>query len=148
EIAARYRAALEPTRFVSYRTPYSLSLEKTGKLPGEPALIQYENAVRRLDSLFAGLDGAYPKAALGLWRLSESPSNPRHLRARDALFAGLLSARAGWQASAGNLFAASALGGIDREERYLRILWAELDSLSGTSHVDRVVARVNAHRVA
>ncbi|HEY8279635.1 MAG TPA: hypothetical protein VIH99_08430 [Bdellovibrionota bacterium] len=146
EIAQRYRAALSPTPYKSFRTAYALGLGKIGKIPQAPSPIQYENMVKRMDSLFLGLDLAYPKAVLGLWQLAESPSNEKKFQARDALFAGLLSARAGWNTPAALLYEESAVKRVDLEERYLGILWKQLDEMANPVHLEKIVSHVSPLR--
>lgn len=146
EIARRYHAALNPTPYKSFRTAYSLSIAGIGEITDPPPAIHYQNMVKRIDSLFHGLEFHYPRAMMHLWELSESQSNAKPLQARDALFAGLMSMRAGWETPAYNLMAAAAAKGVDQEERYLKILWKELEGFHGASHVDAVVAKVNPAR--
>lgn len=147
EIASRYASALSPKPHRTIRTPLTLNISKTGKISNPPSPIQYENMVKRLDALF---DGIYLQHAAGiqnLWELSQSKSNARQLQARDALFAGILSKRAGWETVASNMLEDSAAKKVDSEERYLRILWNELQAFDSISHIDRVTARVNPVRV-
>ncbi len=146
-IAKQYQAALSPTPYHSFRTAYRLSIAKIGKIPAPPVIASYENMVKRIDSLFLGLELHYPKAVLGLWQLAESASNPRSFQARDALFAGILSERAGWEAPASLLLAESAVKRADLEERYLRLLWNQLETVKNPSHIENIVAKVNPHRV-
>lgn len=146
EIAKRFHDALHPTPYKSYRTPYKLSIAGIGKIMDPPPSSHYENMVKRVDSLFDGLELSYPRAVLALWQLSESPSNARNLQARDALFAGIISIRAGWEAPASNLFASAAAKRIDAEDRYLGILWKQLESFPHSVHVDHVVSKVNPAR--
>lgn len=145
-IVAKFAAELNPKPHRAIRTPYKLALEKHAKIRIPPAPIQYENMVKRIDALFDGLDLAYPKAIQSLWDLSELRTNAVPLQARDALFAGILSHRAGWEAISGNLMEASTQKGVDKEERYLRILFKELENFSAVSHIDRVIAKVNPVR--
>jgi hypothetical protein len=145
-IAQRYHAALHPTPYRPFRTAYKLSIDGIGKISDPPSAVHYENMVRRIDSLFRGLELSYPRAIQGLWELSELNTNPRPLQARDALFAGILSERAGWETPASNLIMASLAKGIDREDRYLRILWSELDRFEANAHVDAAIQQVNPSR--
>lgn len=143
EIANRFAPALHPTPYRSFRTAYTLSLAKILRITNPPSPVQYENMVKRMDALFLGLDFYYPRAVLSLWQLSESESNPKPLQARDALFAGILSERAGWEIAASNLYESSAQKRVDQQGRYLRILWQQLERLGSASQVDRVIAQVN-----
>jgi|GEM_PF-5762224 len=145
-IAKRYHAALHPTPYQSFRTPYKLSIAAVGKITEPPAAVHYENMVKRIDSLFNGLEFRYPRAVVSLWELSESNSNARNLQARDALFAGILSERAGWEAPASNLLSTATAKQVDREERYLNILWSELEKLQNPVHIAGIVANVNPAR--
>lgn len=147
EIAARYSAALHPQPHRTIRTPLKLSIEKTAKIIAPPSPIQYENMVKRLDALFDGIYLRNPIGVQNLWELSQAKSNAKQLQARDALFAGILSRRAGWETISSNLMEDSAGKKIDAEERYLRILWNELSAFESMSHIDRVVAKVNPLRV-
>lgn len=146
EIASRYAPALAPKPHRTIRTSLHLQIEKTAKITNPPSPIQYENMVKRLDALFAGLDLHYAAGVLSLWQLSVQPNN-KPFQARDALFAGILSRRAGWEAAAGNLMEDGAKKRLDKEGRYLGILWKELDAFETTSHIDRVIASVNPLRV-
>lgn len=148
EIVARYKEALNPTPYKSFRTPYKLSIAGITKILNPPPVAHYENMVKRMDSLFLGLELSYPRAVLGLWELSETPSNAKNLQARDALFAGVLSQRAGWEAPAANLFAAAAAKRVDAEDRYVGILWEQLEAFSHTVHVDQVISKVNPARAS
>lgn len=142
-IAQRYHAALHPTPYQTYRTPYKLSISGVSKITEPPSAVHYENMVKRIDSLFNGLEFHYPRAIVSLWELSESRNNARNLQARDALFAGILSERAGWEAPASNLLSSSTAKQVDREERYLKILWKELENIQNPVHIAGIVANVN-----
>ena len=72
EITVRYRDALHPTPFRSFRTPYKLSIAGITKIMDPPPAAHYENMVKRMDSLFLGLELSYPRAVLSLWELSEA----------------------------------------------------------------------------
>jgi hypothetical protein len=146
EIANRYSTALKPFPHRTIRTPLKITLAKTGKIENPPAPIQYENMVKRLDALFDGLNLNLAAGIQNLWELSQSKSNAEPMQARDALFAGILSRRAGWETIAGNLLEDSAAKKVDLDERYLRILWNELDSFATMAQVDRVTAKVNPLR--
>jgi hypothetical protein len=143
EIANRFSPALHPTPYRSFRTGYQLSLAKILRIANPPSPIQYENMVKRIDALFLGLDFHYPRSVLALWQLSESDTNPKNLQARDALFAGILSQRAGWEIASANLFESAAQKRVDQQGRYLRLLWQQLELLHGSSQADRVIAQVN-----
>lgn len=145
-IAAKYTDALHPKPHQPIRTPYSLKLEKHAKIKAPPAPIQYENMVKRLDALFDGIALSYPKAIQALWDLSQSRDNAVALRARDSLFAGILSRRAHWEAVSGNLLEESAEKGLDKEARYVKILFEALEDFEAVSHIDRVIAKVNPAR--
>jgi len=147
-IAAKYTDALHPKPHQPIRTPYSLHLEKHAKIKNPPAPIQYENKVKRLDALFDGIALSYPKSIQALWDLSQSKGNRVSLQARDALFAGILSERAHWEALSGNLLEDGVQKGLAKEERYLKILFAELENFESVSHIDRVIAQVNPARAA
>lgn len=147
EVAERYRTALHPTPYQSYRTKYKLDIDQVGKIEVPPPAIHYENTVKRIDSLFYGLENSYAQAVQSLWELSQSPNNPRPLQARDALFAGIISERAGWETPAAVLLAESAAKRAEQEERYLNILWEELENINNATHIENVVAKVSPHRV-
>jgi len=146
-IAERFRAALSPTPYRSFRTAYQLSIAKISKIQIPGPVAHFENMVKRIDALFNGIDLHYPKSVLALWQLAGSDTNPRNFQARDALFAGILSERAGWEAPAGILLAESASKRVDLEERYLNILWKQLEEFSNPSHIENVVSKVSPHRV-
>jgi tetratricopeptide (TPR) repeat protein len=146
EIASRFAEALKPYPHKPIRTPLNLTISKIAKISNPPSPIQYENMVKRLDALFEGIYQRYPAGIVALFELSRSRTNAKELQARDALFAGILSERAGWETVAGNLLEESALKRLDANERYLGILWKELDSFESISHVDRVIASVNPLR--
>lgn len=146
EITVRYKDALHPTPYRSFRTPYKLTIAGITKIMDPPSAAHYENMVKRMDSLFLGLELSYPRAVLSLWELSETASNARNLQARDALFAGILSSRAGWEVAAANLFTSAASKRVDAEDRYLGILWSQLDHFQHGVHVDHVVSKVNPAR--
>ena len=145
-VAERFAEALHPTPVKSFRTKFSLSLSKVGKIQQPPATTQYENMVKRIDSLFLGLDLAYPKAVMGLSELAGSPNNARDLQARDALFAALLSQRAGWETTAAMMLEEAAAKGADRQSRYLNLLWNQLEAVKNPVHLDKVVANVSPLR--
>ena len=147
EIAARYAAALHPAPHQTIRTEYKLSLSKPAKIKNPPAPIHYENMVKRLDAMFDGLALSFPKAIAALWELSDSRLNPEHFQARDALFAGIITRRAGWESVAGNQLEVSALKKVEKQDRYLGLLWSELQNFQSVSHIDRVIAKVNPVRV-
>jgi hypothetical protein len=146
EIASRFATALKPYPHKPIRTPLNLTIMKIAKIKNPPSPIQYENMVKRLDALFDGIYLRYPTGILALFELSRSRTNAKALQARDALFAGILSERYGWETVAGNLLEESALKRLDADERYLGILWKELDEFGSVSHIDRVVASVNPLR--
>jgi hypothetical protein len=143
EIATRFAPALHPAPYKSYRTGYQLSLAAIGKISGPPSATQYENMVKRIDALFLGLDTHYPRSVLALWQLSEAESNPKNLQARDALFAGLISQRAGWEIAAANMFESAGQKKVDQQGRYLRLLWKQLEDVSSSAQVDRVVSQID-----
>ncbi len=146
DIVKRYRDALNPGPRRTFRTAYKLSLAGIGKIQDPPPVSHYLNMVKRMDSLFDGLELSYPRAVLALWQLSSNPTNAKNLQARDALFAGILSNRAGWEAPAANLFALAAAKRVDAEDRYLGILWQQLESFEHSTHIDHVVSKVNPAR--
>ncbi|MGZ3738826.1 MAG: hypothetical protein ACXVB9_05605, partial [Bdellovibrionota bacterium] len=146
-VAERFKDALHPVPYRSFRTKYSLSLAKVGKIQQPPAVTQYENMVKRIDSLFLGLDYAYPKAVMGLWQLAESSTNPRDLQARDALFAGLLAERAGWETTTAMMLEEAAAKRVEKESRYLKILWGQIEGVPNQVHVDKIVAAVSPLKV-
>jgi len=146
-VAERFKDALHPVPYRSFRTKYSVSLAKIGKIQQPPAVTQYENMVKRIDSLFLGLDLAYPKAVMNLWQLAESSTNPRDLQARDALFAGLLADRAGWETTTAMMLEEAAAKRVEKENRYLKILWGQIERVPNQVHVDKIVAAVSPLRV-
>lgn len=147
-IVDQFRAALNPTPYRSFRTAYQLHQEKLAKIFDPPAADQYENMVKRIDSLFLGLDNEYPRAIVKLWELAQAKNNPRQLQARDALFAGIMSQRVGWDTPASLLFAESAEKRSDYEERYLNILWNQLEDVKNPSNIQHIVSKVTAAQVA
>jgi hypothetical protein len=146
EIASRFADALKPYPHKPIRTPIQITISKIAKITNPPSPIQYENMVKRLDALFEGIYQRYPAGIVALFELSRSRTNAKELQARDALFAGILSERAGWETVAGNLLEEGALKRLDANERYLGILWKQLDEFESVAHVDRVVASVNPLR--
>ncbi|MGZ3712856.1 MAG: hypothetical protein ACXVBE_13920, partial [Bdellovibrionota bacterium] len=58
---------------------------------------------------------------------------------RDSLFSGILSARAGWESVAASEFEASASQEIQEQDRYVQIIWTQMDKFENTMNVDRVV---------
>lgn len=145
-VAEQFREALHPTPVKTFRTKYSLSLAKVGKIQQPPAVTQYENMVKRIDSLFLGLDLAYPRAVMNLSELAGSPTNERDLQARDALFAALLSQRAGWETTAAMMLEEAANKRADKSDRYLRLLWSQLEGVKNPVHLDRIMAAVSPLR--
>jgi hypothetical protein len=145
-VAEHFAEALHPTPVKSFRTKFSLSLSKVGKIQQPPAVTQYENMVKRIDSLFLGLDLAYPKAVMGLSELAGSPGNARDLQARDALFAGVLSERAGWETTTAMLLEAAAAKGADKQSRYMNLLWSQLEHVKNPVHLDKIVGNLSPLR--
>ncbi len=143
EIVSKYQFALSPQPHKVIRTPIRLQLQQVSKIFNPPAATQYENMVKRLDALFDGIYFEYPKGIAALWGLSVSESNPRQLQARDALFAGILSSRHGWETVSSNLYFNSVSKGIEKEERYLEILWSQIENLESLNHIDRIIQKVN-----
>lgn len=147
EIVSKYSDALKPYPHKRIRTDLDLTIEKHSKIKNPPSGTHYENMVKRVDALFAGLDFHYARAAINLWELSESKSNPKKLQARDALFAAIISQRAGWDSAASNLYENSANKKVDAEERYLGILFSQLENFENPALIDRVVSKLNPMRV-
>lgn len=143
EIVSKYQFALSPQPHKVIRTPIRLQLQQISKIFNPPAATQYENMVKRLDALFDGIYFEYPKGVAALWGLSVSESNPRQLQARDALFAGILSSRNGWETISSNLYYNSVVKGVEKEDRYLGILWTQLENIESLNHIDRVISKVN-----
>jgi hypothetical protein len=147
EILNKYSFAFQPKPHQVIRTPIRLSLEKISKIIAPPATTQYENMVKRLDALFDGIYFEYPKGIAALWNLSELESNTKKLQARDALFAGILSKRNGWEVTSSNLFTNAVGKKLDSEERYVQILFKELENFESISPIDRVIEKVNPVKV-
>jgi hypothetical protein len=146
-IAEQYKAALHPEPGKSFRTKYSLGLAKIAKIQEPPSVTQYENMVKRIDSLFDALDLRYALSVKSLWELAESATNARDLQARDALFAGLLSTRAGWETTAAMMLEEAAAKRVEKDDRYLKILWNQLELVKNPVHLDKIVADVSPRRV-
>lgn len=138
-IVEKYRSALSPVRHMPIRTPLNLHIDSLAKitLPSKPAA--FRHMVKRIDALFDGLEGSHARGVVALWELSRSRLNPPELRARDSLFSGILSLRAQWESVAANQFETSAAQDIQEQERYLKILWSQLDHFENPLNVDRVV---------
>jgi hypothetical protein len=146
DIVSRYDFALHPQPHKVIRTPIQLQLRAIAKIFNPPSPTQYENMVKRLDALFDGIYFEYHKGIAALWGLSVLESNPKQLQARDALFAGILSKRNGWETAASNLYFNSVNKGIEKEDRYLQILWSQLEDFSSINQIDRIVEKVNPVR--
>lgn len=146
-IVEKYKSALSPIKHTVIRTPLSLKLETLAKitLPAKPAA--FRQMVKRIDALFDGIENLYPRGVVALWELSRSRLNPEELRARDSLFAGLLSQRAGWETVAASMYEASAEQQLQEQERYVAILWNQLDGFTNPLNIDRVVNRFDVEAI-
>lgn len=141
-VHARFAFALTPPIHQPIRTPLNLRLEAHHRIRLAPAGYHYDNMVKRVDALFRGLELEYPPAVQALWELSRAKNNPRRLQGRDALFAGILTQRAGWESLSANLLHDSLDRRVDAEARYAQILWDTLDTYASVGQVDRVIANV------
>lgn len=147
EIVSKYKDALNPFKHKVIRTPVQLALNKTSKINNPPSEVAYENMVKRIDALFQGLNLTYAPSVQALWELSQAKENPIPLQARDALFGGIISQRAGWEVSARYLMEESASKSIDKQDRYLHILFANMQNFENLSHIDSIAEKINAERV-
>lgn len=147
EIAEKYQDALRIVPHKRIRTPVQLTIAKLAKILLPPGPIVFENAVKRIDALFAGLDGKFPSAVQALWELALEKDNAKEFQPRDALFAGLLSRRAGWENAARYLYELAAGLKVDSQERYLRIFWKELDAFDSMAFVEDAVRGTDLKKV-
>lgn len=146
-IAARYQDALQIVPHKTIRTPLKLDITKISKIIQPPNPIAYENMVKRIDALFFGLELRFQVAVFALWELSQSKENHKDLQPRDALFAGLLSKRAGWENAAAYLFEEAVTRKVENQERYLKLLWNELESFQSIALVENSIQAIDPEKV-
>lgn len=146
-IAAQYQDALRIVPHSPIRTPVRITVVKIGKIVQPPSAIAYENMVKRIDALFLALELKFPAAVYSLWELAHSKENHKDLLPRDALFAGLISRQAGWEAAASYLYGLAVEKRVDTQERYLAILWNELDAFTNVPFVADSIRGVDPEQV-
>lgn len=146
-IAEKYRDALQIVPHKRIRTPIQITIARLSNIVIPPPSIVFENAVKRIDALFAGLEGKIPSAVQALWELALDKENAKELQPRDALFAGLLSRRAGWENAARYLYELAVSLKLDAQERYLRIFWKELDAFESIAFVEDSISQIDLKKL-
>jgi hypothetical protein len=147
EIVARYKDALQIVPHKTIRTPLRIHISQTTKILLPPPPITYENMVKRIDALFLGLNLNYQAASFSLWELSQAKDNHKEYQPRDAVFAGLLARRAGWENASRYLYKEAVLRKIEMQDRYLRILWSELESFENFSFIEDAIREIDLEKV-
>ncbi|MCO5144231.1 MAG: hypothetical protein M9962_14170 [Oligoflexia bacterium] len=147
DIETKYISAFQLTEHKPIRTAYKINIRSIAKIENPPSITHYENMVKRIDSLFKGVESQYAQGIIGLWELSQNKTNGKNLQARDSLFAGLMSQRLSWEAPSSQFYLEAITKGITKEERYQQILWNAVEEIQQTALVDEIAHKIDVEEI-